>query len=353
MEAKMADNETSRRKFIRQIAIAAAGVMSLSAAGSCAGETRGNKSGSKTPTPGASKAATAGKPIVVVARDPALRQGGKLDSERVKNLLFRAVRALTNKPDDKAAWISLFSGASIVGLKLNCISGRKLSSTPEVALAIAEGLFLSGIKHGDVIAWDRTEKEVEKAGFTLGHNSSGINCTGTDSPDFGYDSELSISGEAGSLVSRIASSFCDALVNVPVLKDHDLTGVTGSLKNYFGAIHNPNKMHENGCDPYIADLYSLPVFKNKTRLIVCDGTTAQYHGGPSYKSRYAWNFSGLIVSTDPVAADTVQYKIIKEKRASAGLPTLEKEGRPPKYLSTAGQRNLGENRIDRIKIIEI
>jgi hypothetical protein len=47
-----------------------------------------------------------------------------------------------------------------------------------------------------------------------------------------------------------------------------------ALKNMYGVIHNPNKYHPNGCNPYIADLNMLPEIRTRMRLTICDATTA-------------------------------------------------------------------------------
>ena len=39
-----------------------------------------------------------------------------------------------------------------------------------------------------------------------------------------------------------------------VLKDHDLAGVSLAMKNWYGVVHNPNKLHDDDCDPFVADL---------------------------------------------------------------------------------------------------
>ena len=91
----------------------------------------------------------------------------------------------------------------------------------------------------------------------------------------------------------ILAEKCTAIINVPVLKDHDLAGVTMAMKNFYGAIHNPNKYHDNNCNPYIAELNTSPIIKDKTRLIVCDALLAQYNGGPAFKPQYTWNYGGF------------------------------------------------------------
>ena len=69
---------------------------------------------------------------------------------------------------------------------------------------------------------------------------------------------LTVYGSAGSLLSNTLAHTCDAVINLPVLKDHGIVGVTLALKNLFGAIHNPNKYHTNAGDPYVADVNMFP-----------------------------------------------------------------------------------------------
>ena len=87
----------------------------------------------------------------------------------------------------------------------------------------------------------------------------------------------------------------------------------------------------------------------------CDGITAQYEGGPSYMPQWTWPFNGLLVSSDPVALDTVGWRIIERKRAEQGMRPLREDKREPAYIATAAdaQHRIGTNdpaRIDRVEI---
>jgi hypothetical protein len=99
----------------------------------------------------------------------------------------------------------------------------------------------------------------------------------------------------------------------------------------------------------------LPGIREKTRLIVCDATTVQYEGGPSYLPYWAWAFDGLLISRDPVALDHTGWRIIEEKRAAEGLESLEASGRRPTYLDTAADsaHRLGTNDPARIDLVEV
>jgi hypothetical protein len=141
-----------------------------------------------------------------------------------------------------------------------------------------------------------------------------------------------------------------------VLKDHNVAGLSLSLKNYFGSIENPNKFHGTNCDPYVADLYMSPLIKEKSKLVICDAINVLFEGGPTdYKPRFAWNYNGLIIGTDPVAVDQIGLMLLEEKRAGAGLPPLAAVGRPVKYITTAADpdHRLGVRDPEKIKVIEL
>jgi len=115
-----------------------------------------------------------------------------------------------------------------------------------------------------------------------------------------------------------------------------------AMKNLFGLIHNPNRYHfDVHKDPYLPDLCLHPYVKNKLRLNICDGFRGQYDGGPAYKPAAAWNYNGLLVSTDPVAMDTVAARILDAKRLEKGLPTFKEVDREPLYLQLAEEKRIG------------
>jgi uncharacterized protein (DUF362 family) len=331
--------ETSRRDFLKKCVTGAA-ILGAN---------------SKVPLLEASeREASAEKSRVVVAHDAMLRGNGTaVDSARVLSLLDRSMQALFNLDKPSEPWRRLVRPGERVGLKVNALGGRGLSSNPQLVEAICERLQEAGIRAGDIVIWDRDTDELERVGFHFSTARNGVQCFGTDR--IGYEEELVTFGSVGSRLSRILTQRCDVLINIPVLKDHDGAGVTAALKNMYGVIHNPNKYHPNGCNPYIADVNMLPEIRRKVRLIICDATTASYEGGPGYKPQYAWRNNALLVSQDPVALDYIGWQIIERKRSEKGLKTLDADGRRPHYIATAGdaQHRLGTNDPGRIAIVEV
>jgi uncharacterized protein (DUF362 family) len=291
---------------------------------------------------------------VVVARDPQLRgTGSAVDPIRMQSLLDRAMQAAFDSDRTMDAWKRIVRPGEVVGLKVNTLGGRGISTNRVLVEAICERLQQAGIKAGDIVVWDRGTEELERAGFQIAIGGNRVQCFGTDQVD--YEPELSAWGSVGSRVSKILTQRTNVLINLPVLKDHDGAGVTLGLKNMYGAIHNPNKYHPNGCNPYIADLNMLSEIRTRLRLTICDATTALYEGGPAYKPEHSWQMNGLIVSQDPVALDYTGWQIVERKRAAHGLKTLEADGRPPAYIATAadGEHRLGNCDPKRISTIEI
>ena len=292
------------------------------------------------------------KSKVVIARDTMLRgSGGSVDSGRLLKLLDRAMQSLYSTDTAMEAWGKLVRPGEVVGLKVNCLAGQGASTHPILAEVIAERLRQVGIK--DIIVWDRLSSDLERGGFRPGVKRPGIRYVGND--DAGYEDNLSVYGDVGSRLSRTLTRTCDAVISLPVLKDHGITGVTLALKNFFGAIHNPNKYHPNVGDPYIADVNMLEPIRRKLRLTIADAIMAQYEGGPSYMPQWSWPFNGLLVSRDPVAMDYTGWKLIEEERSMHGMKSLEAMGRKPKYIETAAdaRHRLGTNNPARIEKVTV
>ncbi len=302
----------------------------------------------------AAEPAAAAKSRVVIAHDALLRgTGSSVDSGRMLALLDRAMQTLCDRDHPIEAWRKLIHPGELVGLKVNTLGGRGISSNLQLIEAICQRLQEAGIKAGDIVVWDRDSEEMERAGFHLATGGNRVQCFGTDQVD--YEQDLVSYGSVGSRLSKILTQRSSLLINLPVLKDHDGAGVTIALKNMYGVIHNPNKYHPDGCNPYIADLNMLPEIRSRMRLTICDATTAMYEGGPGYKPEHSWNHNALLVSEDPVALDYTGWQIIERKRAEKGLKTLEAEERAPHYIRTAAdaEHRLGTNDPRRISIVEV
>jgi uncharacterized protein (DUF362 family) len=333
----MSTKPATRRSFLRQGIGTAAWALNVARAGAA--------SSPSTATGG-------GRSRVVVACDSKVRNAAaSFDSAQVAKLLDRAMQASFNVDSPLEAWKQVVRPGEVVGLKVNSLGGRGNATHPELVEAITERLRAAGIT--EIVIWERQNSDLERARFKIVEHGQGLRCFGNDT--LGFEDDLATFGQAGSRVCRTLTQVCDAVINLPVLKDHGIAGVTLALKSMFGAIHNPNKYHSNCGDPYVADVNMLAPIRQKLRLHICDGLNAQYEGGPSFMPQWMWPFNGLLVSRDPVALDYVGWKIIEKKRLEMGAPSLREQKREPAYISTASdaEHRLGTCDPKRIERVEI
>ncbi len=288
---------------------------------------------------------------VAVMRDAAAVE----DASRVAGLVQRAVGAATGQSDPMAAWKQLFTPDDVVGLKLNCVGGQGLSPTWPLVDAICAALREVGIPDENIIIWEQNEKRLRASGFEPREEGPGPRIIATDlhpeNQAQWHEPESVSSGKVTTHLTRILTRRTTATINVGVLKQHDIAGVSVALKNLTGCISNMYDYHADACDPYVADVAAIPEIRERTRLHIIDGLTAQAKLGPEYESRWAWPFGGVLAGTDPVAIDRVAWDIIEERRAELGLKTLKKKRIEPRWIATAGRYGLGTSEREKIEVL--
>lgn len=292
------------------------------------------------------------KSLVVKVSSPLVNNGdGDLDTDILYQMFEVGLNALSDDDDYPDYIRRLFANDDVVGIKVNTLGGPGISTRVE-AVEILSGLMNdSGIPKEKHLIWDRHDRELKAVGYTL-KTRGGPLCFGTDHTGVGFSKQLVSRGSIGGLLSRILTDYCSGFVNFPVLKDHGVAGITCSLKNHYGSIHNPNKYHDNSCDPYIADLNGLEQIRTRQRLIIVDCLRVQFHGGPAYHSSWAADYGALLFGTDPVAIDTVGYGIVEDLRRNAGIEPLKGSRREPIHIKRSAQYGLGNNDTDKIEMKE-
>jgi uncharacterized protein (DUF362 family) len=300
----------------------------------------------------------AGKSRVVVARDAALHgpggsQAAQLDEKRVLALLDRAIAVYTGYDHPVEAWRRIVPQDKVIGLKVNGLGGRGISTHLALVLAICERLQQAGVKPGNILVWDRNARDLQACGLTINTDPSRVRCYGSDVA--GYEEQPVAFGSANVKLAKILTRECAMVINLPILKDHELSGVTFSMKNMYGVVQRPDELHGSGCNPGVADLNRIPIIRDKVRFTIGDAMSSVYDGGPGFRPERLWYPNALVVGEDRVAVDHIAWQMIERKRAEAGVPTLEAAGRPPRYIATAADatHRLGFNDPKRIHLMEI
>lgn len=250
----------TRREFMKGAGSAALGIAAGLPAMSC----RAEDTESEPTQPSSSK-------VVLNRNENAVSENGTVDARLVQQMLDQAVVELFDKPSAAECWRGIIQPDDIVGIKTNV--WQYLPTPDAVNDALRNGVLSAGVPDGNIGVADR------------------------------------------GLVNNELFQNSTALINTRPMRTHAWSGVGSLIKNYITFVPRPPDYHDDAC-ANLAALWDLPVTRGKTRLNVLVMLTPQFHNvGPHhFDASYVWTYGGLIVSTDPVAADAVGLRIIQNKR---------------------------------------
>jgi hypothetical protein len=218
-----------------------------------------------------------------------------------------------------------------------------------------------GVPAEQIFVYDITTSDLEGAGYTINRDGPGVRCYGTAAS---WDDRKTSSGraywDAGAFVSgwtlsgrevRLSEILlnCDALINMPRLCDHSLSGITFAIKNHYGTFDSAAAFHQHKtfCRA-VAELNALPPIRDRTRLIIGDVLTI-----------VGWDDAvtgdSILVSFDPVATDTAALQLWLDAwpSGSEGLVPDAVVGLATPWLENAAKLGLGTNDLDSMDVVEI
>ncbi len=263
-------------------------------------------------------------------------------------MLEEGLKAIAKGADSNSFMKGLFNAKDKVAIKVNA-NTYKPNRGPQLAEAVCDRIRKAGVKAENIVIYENSDIALKRAGYKLNHDKPGVKCYGNDHS--GFMEKETVSGACKTHFTKVLDR-CTALVNIPVMKSHTMSGVTICLKNHYGSIDNPRDMHTNDCDPYIADLNTADIIRKKHRLAVCDATKVLYAGGPEWMENWGLDYNGIFVSTDPVALDSVGAKIMAQMRKKSGKKPLPYNP-APKKLKTAEKNGIGIADLNKIEFIQL
>ncbi len=288
----MSSKYFSRREFIKTSALAAASSMVISSNSFLFG-----MQSTKTR-------------VVLIRNEKVLDKDGKINIEILETMLDESVKLIFDTKYASTAWSKIIKPTDVVGIKTNV--WNYLSTPTELENIIKERVIAAGVKEDNVSIDDR--------------------------------------GVLNNPVFKKAT----ALINSRPMRTHYWSGVGSLLKNYIMFAEKPSDYHDDSCAD-LAAIWKLPNVKDKTRLNILVMLTPLFHsvGAHGYSPEYVWQYKGLIVSTDPVAADSIGLKIIEAKRKE--FFKEDKPLNPPaKHIALADTRHhLGTADIKKIDLIKV
>lgn len=251
------------------------------------------------------KAASAVKSWVAVVRDQAaLNDSNQVNQAVLRHMLTDVLKAVTGKPEPATAWPVLVRKDDIVGL----VHTDHLNRThPELVDVVKATLKESGVPEENIWMVQGSTDKVKR---------------------------------------------CNALISLPALKAHWLTGIGTVFKNYITFSGSPSSYHDAN-NAKLGEIWTMPHVKGKTKLVLVDALRPLCDKGPQPDPRYLWPYRGLIAGTDPVAVETVCLKVLLQKRQALrgepwplSPPPLVVEMADKRYgLGTSNLEEIGINRI--------
>lgn len=280
---------------------------------------------------------------VVYARHAGVWDGETLVPGVIQQMLDASIVALTGLNDARAAWAVLFDPSERIAIKVNTIDASSFWTHVPLVLAVTERLQEVGVPPEQIIIFDRYDYELKNAGYTINRDGPGVRCYGTETD---YTTDWTVMDRTVGLSNILLS--CDALINMPILKTHSISGFTFAMKNHYGTFDRPRSFH-HGIGRAIPELNALPPIRDRTRLIIGDALTVCVRG---WHKAVTWG--SILMSFDPVAHDTIGLQVIGEVLASEELsPSEATVDRSSAWLSNGAELGLGTNDPDNIELVEV
>ena len=305
-------------------------------------------------------------------------------SEKIAyEMLKTCMLDLTGTSDLKTAWSQFVGPKDVIGLKVNPIAGKLLSTSHALTKSIVRQLEEAGMSRQQIIIWDRREVDVREAGCTA-EQDPGIKIVGTEYQDengnyvdsegklYGekrvdksqfffvdiegeydaYTMPYMINGGKYSYFTKICTEMVTKIINVPILKNAGTT-ITGCMKNLaFGSITNTARLHGQMWNDTCASVCAFPPLRDKVVLNILDGMIGCFDGGPAANPQLICQYNAILVGTDPVAVDEVGYRMILKKRIAEGVQKEEHKGARA-FMEMAETLGLGIANPEKIDLPEI
>jgi uncharacterized protein (DUF362 family) len=276
--------------------------------------------------------------------------------EVAKTLLEKAMMEFTGATNLTTSMQRFISKDDVVAIKVNGIAGQKATYTMatnyEVILPVVEAVLAVGVPASKIIVYEQfpdflagTRVNVRKWKLPEGVAVGTHNNRDHKMPD------IKVYQGIKTKYARIFTE-ATAVINITMIKDHSISGYTGTLKNItHGNVNNPHEHHANQASPQIAMLYNHPIVTSRVRLHITDAFKVMYDKGPLDKDpKTRIPHGALYVATDPIAMDTMGVKILNDERKTRNLPSLKDAGREPRYIQAGGELGLGVHDLNQIRM---
>jgi hypothetical protein len=275
--------------------------------------------------------------VISVASERALDATNAANADVTREMMARGMCALTGTRTPADAWRRFFEPADVVGIKVNCGGYPHCVSDYTIVAETIRQLMAIGIAPANIYVYERFQSQMDEVNYAP-RIPEGVQIVAAEranrySDNAGYDPatylEADLFGEEDtrSAMMRLVSQRLTKIINIPNMKDHGATGVTGCLKNIaYGSFSNVARTHQRGKShtfSFVGTLASIEPLRSRTVLQIMDGLRAVWHGGPFARTtKYIFYPKRILFGTDPVAIDRLLLDIIDDRRKTEGAMSI-------------------------------
>jgi hypothetical protein len=262
---------------------------------------------------------------------------GAANNDVVREMMAQGMRTLTGAATTADAWRRFFTPADVVGIKVNCGGFPYVVSAYEIVAETIKQLTAIGVPLSQIFLYERFQNQLDEVNYAP-HIPEGVRIVAAEranrnTDNSGYDPETYLEAtlfgeeDTRSNMMRLVSKQLTKIINIPNMKDHGATGVTGCLKNVaYGSFSNVARTHQRGKShtySVVGTLASIEPLRSRTVLQIMDGLRGVWHGGPFARTtRYVFYPRQIMFGTDPVAIDRLLLDIIDDKRREQGAISI-------------------------------
>ncbi len=278
-----------------------------------------------------------GKVVSVKSAKCLSEDGAKINGEVVREMMERGMRALTGDAKTTDAWRRFFAPDDVVGIKVNAGGRPWVVSSHEIVAETIRNLMAVGVKPQQIYIYERFQNQLDQVNYAP-HVPEGVNIYAAEranrrADNSNYDPNVYVEADffgeddTRSNLIRLISQTVTKIINIPNMKDHGATGVTGCLKNIaYGSFSNVARTHFKGVShtlSFVGTLASVEPLRSRTVLQIMDGLRGVWHAGPFAPTlKYVFFPRTIQFATDPVAIDRLLLDIIDDERKRRGAISI-------------------------------
>lgn len=274
----------------------------------------------RLPTPWWLKASAARSRVVEINSRLVMRSS-VVDVITLGDMVEQGLMALTGAKDVEQAWRAVLNRPKNIAIKFNSVGAELIATNAAMARVLIDHLLRAGFDPATVRLIEAPAHLADELG--------------TATPVDGWADEIRVGANREALARYLLEA--EAVINVPVLKSHQIAGMSGCLKNLSHAvIRHPGRYHAGGCAPFVGEVVGAQKVSQRLKLNILSALRIVADRGPDAREEDLATMGAILLGFDPVAVDSVGLGLLSVERRRRSLEVM-----PTPHVTAAGADGVG------------